>query len=186
MNLIIGLGNPGDKYRRTRHNVGFLVIDKIAQMNKIDVTKVFGKSIVGTGNIDGKKIVLAKPQTYMNLSGFSVCELMNWYKADISNLIVIYDDIDLSVGTIRIRPSGGAGTHNGMRSIIASLSTQAFPRIRVGIGSAPERMDLADYVLSTFSRDEASLIDAATDKAAESAMLIISKGVQEAMNKCNG
>ncbi len=130
-------------------------------------------------------MILAKPQTYMNLSGLSVLELKNWYKADILNIILIYDDVDLSVGALRIRPSGGAGTHNGMRSVISSLNSESFPRIRIGIGSAAQEMDLADYVLSLFSPAEIPVIGEACQKAAKGAMLIMTKGVQEAMNRCN-
>jgi PTH1 family peptidyl-tRNA hydrolase len=185
MHIVVGLGNPGDKYRATRHNVGFAAVDILADMMGISINKVFRKSLVGAGSIDSEKVILAKPQTYMNLSGFSVFELKNWYKVDTSNIILIYDDVDLSVGTLRIRPSGGAGTHNGMRSVISSLDSEAFPRIRIGIGAAPQGMDLADYVLSSFSNDEIPVIGEACQKAAKGVMLIMTKGVQEAMNRCN-
>jgi len=185
MYIVVGLGNPGDKYRKTRHNVGFVAIDILAEMMGISISKAFGRSWVGLGNIDGEKVILAKPQTYMNLSGLSVFELRNWYKADTSNIILIYDDIDLSVGALRIRPSGGAGTHNGMRSVISSLDSESFPRIRIGIGSAPQKMDLADFVLSSFSSSEIPIIGEVCQKAAKAAMLIMTKGVQEAMNRCN-
>jgi PTH1 family peptidyl-tRNA hydrolase len=185
MYIVVGLGNPGDKYRATRHNVGFVTVDIMADMMGISINKSFGKSLVGAGSIDGEKVILAKPQTYMNLSGLSVFELKNWYKAETSNIILIYDDVDLSVGSLRIRPSGSAGTHNGMRSVISSLNSEAFSRIRIGIGSAPQGMDLADYVLSLFSHAEIPVIGEACQKAAKGAMLIITKGVQEAMNRCN-
>lgn len=185
MYIVAGLGNPGDKYRNTRHNVGFVTVDILAEMLSIKINKTFGKTKVGTGNIEGNKVLLAKPQTYMNLSGFSVLELKNWYKADISNIILIYDDIDLNVGSVRVRPSGGAGTHNGMRSVISTLNTEAFPRVRIGIGSALQQMDLADYVLSSFEQAEIPVIFEACQKAAKAAMLIMTKGVQEAMNRCN-
>jgi len=154
-------------------------------MMEISINKSFGKSLVGSGSVDGEKVILVKPQAYMNLSGSSVFEIKNWYKADTSNIIVIYDDVDLSVGAMRIRPSGGAGTHNGMRSVISSLDSEAFPRIRIGIGSAPQVMDLADYVLSSFSSEEIPVIWEACQKAAKGAMLIMTKGIQEAMNRCN-
>jgi len=185
MYIVAGLGNPGAKYRATRHNVGFVAVDILADMMGISINKAFGKSLVGMGIIEGKKAVLVKPQSFMNLSGLSVFELKNWYKIDTSNIILIYDDIDLNVGALRIRPSGGAGTHNGMRSIISSLNTENFPRIRIGIGSAPEEWDLADYVLSTFNPDESLIIKEVCHKAAKGAMLIMAKGVQEAMNRCN-
>ena len=185
MFIVVGLGNPGDKYRATRHNVGFVAVDILANMMGISINKSFGKSLVGSGSVDGEKVILVKPQAYMNLSGLSVFEIKNWYKIDTSNIIVIYDDVDLSVGAMRIRPSGGAGTHNGMRSVISSLDSEVFPRIRIGIGSAPQVMDLADYVLSSFSSEEIPVIGEACQKAAKGAMLIMTKGIQEAMNRCN-
>jgi len=185
MFIVVGLGNPGYKYRTTRHNVGFVAVDILADMMGISINKSFGKSLVGAGSIDGEKVILVKPQAYMNLSGLSVFEIKNWYKADTSNIILIYDDVDLSVGAMRIRPSGGAGTHNGMRSVISSLNSDAFPRIRIGIGSAPQVMDLADYVLSSFNSEEIPVIGEACQKAAKGAMLIMTKGIQEAMNRCN-
>jgi len=185
MFIVVGLGNPGDKYRRTRHNVGFVAVDILADLMGISINKSFGKSLVGSGSVEGEKVILVKPQAYMNLSGSSVFEIKNWYKADTSNIILIYDDVDLSVGAMRIRPSGGAGTHNGMRSVISCLDSEAFPRIRIGIGAAPQVMDLADYVLSSFSSEEIPVIREACQKAAKGAMLIMTKGIQEAMNRCN-
>lgn len=185
MYLIVGLGNPGDKYRYTRHNVGFMVLDYFASLHNISIGKIKHKAILGEGLIGQEKVILAKPQTYMNLSGESVQELMDWYKEDISRLIVVYDDVDLSVGRIRIRPGGSSGTHNGMKSVIYLLNTDKFPRMRVGIGRQPEYMDLADYVLGRFSDEEIPLMEEAFKKSALAIEEIIKNGVNSAMNKYN-
>ena len=185
MYLIVGLGNPGDKYRYTKHNVGFMVLDYFASAHNISISRIKHKALLGEGLIGQEKVVLAKPQTYMNLSGESVQELMNWYKADISRLIVVYDDIDLAVGRIRIRPEGSSGTHNGMKSIIYMLNTDKFPRVRVGIGKQPEHMDLGDYVLSRFSDEEIPLMEEAVKRSALAIEEIIKKDLNSAMNKYN-
>lgn len=185
MYLIVGLGNPGDKYRYTKHNVGFMVMDYFASAHNISISRIKHKAVLGEGLIGQEKVVLAKPQTYMNLSGESVQELMNWYKADISKLIVIYDDVDLAVGRIRIRPEGSSGTHNGMKSIIYMLNSDKFPRIRVGIGKQPEYMDLGDYVLSRFSDEEIPLMEEAVKRSALAIEEIIKKDLNSAMNKYN-
>lgn len=186
MYIIAGLGNPGQKYALTRHNIGFITVDLIANMFGININKSFGKSLIGAGTICSSKVILVKPQTYMNLSGEALLDIKNWYKADISKIITIYDDVDLKSGCLRVRQSGSAGTHNGMRSIIYNIQSDMFPRIRIGIGAPPPYMDIADYVLSTFSADELPLIKDACERAAKAAELIISKGVQEAMRQCNG
>lgn len=185
MYLIVGLGNPGDKYRYTKHNVGFMVLDYLASVHNISISRIKHKALLGEGIIGNEKVVLAKPQTYMNLSGESVLELMNWYKEDISKLIVVYDDVDLAVGRIRIRPEGSSGTHNGMKSIIYLLNTDKFPRIRIGIGRQPEYMDLGDYVLSRFTDEEIPLMEAAVKRAAEAIEEIVKKDINSAMNKYN-
>jgi len=185
MYLIVGLGNPGDKYRYTKHNVGFMVLDYFASQHNINISKIKHKAILGEGLIGQEKVVLVKPQTYMNLSGESVQELMNWYKEDISRLIVVYDDVDLPVGRIRIRPEGSSGTHNGMKSVIYLLNTDKFPRLRVGISKQPEYMDLADYVLSRFSDEEIPLMEEAIKRSALAVEEIIKNGVNSAMNKYN-
>ncbi len=185
MYLIVGLGNPGDKYRYTKHNAGFMVLDYFASEHNISISKLKHKAHIGEGQIGQEKIILAKPQTFMNLSGESVLELMNWYKEDISRLIVVYDDIDLEPGRIRIRPEGSSGTHNGMKSIIYLMNTDKFPRIRVGIGRQPDYMDLADYVLSRFSDEEIPLMEEAVKKAALAIEEIVKKDVASAMNKYN-
>lgn len=185
MYLIVGLGNPGDKYRYTRHNAGFMVLDYFAAAHNISINRIKHKAVLGEGFIGPEKVILAKPQTYMNLSGESVLELMNWYKEDISRLIVVYDDVDLPVGRIRIRPEGSSGTHNGMKSIIYILNTDKFPRVRVGIGKQPDYMDLADYVLGKFPDEEIPLMEEAVKRSALAIEEIVKNGVNSAMNKYN-
>ena len=185
MYLITGLGNPGDKYRYTKHNVGFMVLDYFASEHNISISKLKHKALIGEGQIGQERVILAKPQTYMNLSGESVQELMHWYKEDISRLIVVYDDVDLDVGRIRIRPSGSSGTHNGMKSIIYLLNTDKFPRIRVGIGKQPAYMDLGDYVLSRFNDEEIPLMEDAVKKSALAIEEIVRTDITSAMNKYN-
>ncbi len=148
--IIIGLGNPGKKYEHTRHNVGFDVLSMIEEKTGISINKKKFQALIGEGTFHGEKIVLALPQTYMNLSGESVKKIVDWYKIPMENFIVIYDDIDLPLGKVRMRTKGGAGTHNGMKSILAQLGAQEFPRIRVGIDAPPPEWDLADWVLSTY------------------------------------
>ena len=154
MYIIAGLGNPTAQYRGTRHNVGFEVIDYLADKYNIDVTTKKFKGLIGTGAIEGQKVVLVKPQTFMNLSGECIQEVMNYYKTDISDLIVVYDDINLEPGQLRVRGKGSAGGHNGMKNIILHCNSQDFPRVRVGIGAKPPKMDLADFVLSHFQGEE--------------------------------
>lgn len=154
MHIIIGLGNPGKEYERTRHNVGFDVIDVLSEKLGIALTKNAMHGLMGEGFVQGEKVILVKPQTYMNLSGQCVTELVGWYKAPMENVMVIYDDIDLPLGKLRLRASGSAGTHNGMRSIIGLLGRQDFPRLRVGVGQRPEGWELADWVLSRYRTEE--------------------------------
>jgi len=184
--IVVGLGNPGAEYASTRHNVGFIVIDLLAEKYGIEIKKIKHKAVIGEGFIGGEKVILAKPQTYMNLSGESLLDLYNWYKVDSSHIILIYDDIDLDIGVLRIRPRGSAGTHNGMRSVIYHLQTEEFPRIRIGVGSPSDNWDLKDYVLSSFSPEELPLIEEACKRAVKGVELIISEGVTAAMNQCNG
>lgn len=183
MKLIVGLGNPGRQYASTRHNVGFMVIDRLARELNVAVTKKMFNSLVGQGLIDREKIVLAMPQTYMNLSGQAVGPLLNWHKLDPSDLVVIYDDLDLTAGSLRIRPSGGAGGHKGMQSIIAVLGTENFTRVRVGIGR-PEivEMETVDYVLSRLAPGE---MEEALKSAAVAVMCIVRDGLEKAMNLYN-
>ena len=183
--IIIGLGNPGKKYEHTRHNVGFDTINILSQRNGIDIKKVKHKAIIGEGRIAGQKVILAVPQTFMNLSGESVTALANWHKVPMENIIVVYDDIDLDLGKIRIRPSGSAGSHNGMKSIISSLGKDNFTRIRVGIGKNPSYMDLANYVLSKYTKEEEKIIYDGMCTACDSIEELLSSGINSAMNKYN-
>lgn len=184
--LIVGLGNPGAKYANSRHNIGFKTIDYLSQKHNIRVTKSKGLAMTGAGKIAGRKVVLAKPQTYMNLSGESLRELVGIFHVKMSNLIVIYDDIDLDTGKIRIRKKGGSGTHNGMRSILSNLESEDFPRVRIGIGRpAPECRDLAGFVLDEFADDEIQTMFEAVGNAADAVAAILETGIEPAMNKYN-
>lgn len=185
MKIIVGLGNPTREYVGTRHNVGFSVIYSMSDAYRISVDTKKHKALIGKGIIEGEKVILAMPQTYMNLSGESVRELMDFYKCDLSDLIVIYDDISLDVGKLRIRAKGSAGGHNGIKNIIAHLGTQDFARIRVGIGEKPAKMDLADYVLGRFSKEEQPVIRESAKRACEAVKDIILRDVSYAMNKYN-
>ena len=186
MYIIVGLGNPGAEYEKTRHNVGFQTIDKLADKYNIDVTVSKHKALIGKGVIDGQKVVLVKPQTYMNLSGESVEDVCSYYKIDTtSELIVIYDDISLPCGNLRIRPSGSAGGHNGIKNIIGMLSSQDFWRIKIGVGDKKKGMDLKDYVLGKIPEEEGKLINDAQDKAVEAIKLMLEKKGDEAMNLYN-
>lgn len=184
MFVIAGLGNPGKKYEKTRHNMGFLVIDRLAEKNDIKVNKIKHKSLVGDGFISDRKSLLVKPQTYMNLSGEALREVMDYYNVDIEDLIVIYDDFDIELGSIRIRKKGSAGSHNGMKSIIYQLQSQDFPRIRIGIGKSGSA-DWKDFVLGKLGKEEQKLIDDAVEKAADAVMCILEKGIDKAMNEYN-
>jgi PTH1 family peptidyl-tRNA hydrolase len=185
MKIIVGLGNPTREYEGTRHNVGFSVIYAISDKYNIKVDTKKHKALIGKGIIEGEKVVLAMPQTYMNLSGESVRELLDYYKCDNEDVIVIYDDISLDVGKLRIRAKGSAGGHNGIKSIISHLGTQEFPRIKVGVGEKPARMDLADYVLGRFSKEEQPLIRESADKASDAVALMLREDISAAMNKFN-
>ena len=186
MKFIIGLGNPGKDYDGTRHNIGFEVIGKIASDLRIDINKAKHRAHSGEGFLaPGRKIVLVKPQTYMNRSGESVRDILHFYKRTAADIIVVYDDCDIPLGQIRIRERGSAGTHNGMKSIIYQLETDDFVRIRVGIGEKPPRMDLANFVLSRFGKTELDGAIAGVEKAAEAAVYIVRNGATAAMNKYN-
>lgn len=186
MFVIVGLGNPTLVYEGTRHNAGFCVIDLLSEKYHIPVETHKNRALIGKGMAGGRKVMLAKPQTYMNLSGESIRGLMDYFKFDPEReLLVIYDDIDLDVGQIRIRKKGSAGGHNGMKNMILHLGTSAFPRIRIGIGKKPERYDLKDYVLSRFSGAEKEIMREAYAKAAEAAEMIVDGRIEEAMNTFN-
>lgn len=186
MYIIVGLGNPGKQYEHTRHNVGFDTIDVLAERYHISVDAKKHKALYGKGLIEGNKVILAKPQTYMNLSGESVRELIDFYKIDeTEELIVIYDDISLDPGQLRLRAKGSAGGHNGIKNIIAHLGGQEFKRVKVGVGEKPKGYDLADYVLSRFPKEEREKVDAALERAADAAVKIITDDMAAAMNEYN-
>lgn len=183
MYLIAGLGNPGRQYEHSRHNVGFEVIDRLAEKFDIRVNERKHRAICGSGMIEGKKVILVKPQTFMNLSGESIREAADYYRPQ--QIIVIYDDVSLEPGQLRIRAKGSAGGHNGVRSVIDRLGTQEFQRVKVGIGARPEKMDLADYVLGHFSGGEMEIMDRAFGQAAEAVAVMLSEGTDAAMNRFN-
>lgn len=186
MYLIVGLGNPGKQYEHTRHNVGFDALDLLAEKNHIDFTEKKHKAVYGSGYIAGQKVILAKPQTFMNLSGESVQELLAFYKLDpVQELLVIFDDISLAPGNIRIRAKGSAGGHNGIKNIIAMTGTSDFARIKVGVGEKPKGWDLADYVLGHFEKADRALVEDAFSDAAQAAEMILEDNISGAMNDFN-
>lgn len=184
--LIVGLGNPGTKYANTRHNFGFWVIDELAKRHNINVTKTERKALVGDGIINGKRVLLAKPQTFMNLSGESVRPLVDFYKIDPSQLIVAHDDLDIPLATLRLRKNGSAGGQNGIKSIIQHLGTQEFSRARCGIGRPPGKMDPAAYVLRPFEGDDAIIAQLVTSRAADAVEAWLHEGIDLAMTRYNG
>ncbi|HET9589346.1 MAG TPA: aminoacyl-tRNA hydrolase [Anaerolineales bacterium] len=184
--LLIGLGNPGREYRDSRHNAGFMLIDWIAVRLSARGMKVQSKAIVMDTTYEGRKLILAKPQTYMNLSGQSVQGLVRFYKLPLTNVLIAHDDLDIPFGTIRIRPKGGPGGQGGMASTIAQLGTKDFPRLRIGIGRPPGRMDPAAYVLQDFTRQELKALPEIMDRAADAALEFVVNGLDKAMNKYNG
>ncbi len=185
MYIIIGLGNPGRKYEKTRHNMGFIALDILAEKMGIKVNKLKFKALMGEGYLGTEKVLLMKPQTYMNLSGQSVREVMDFYKISPENLLVIYDDIDIDRGLIRIRKKGSAGTHNGMRSVIPAVGSQEFPRIRIGIGGE-RKLNIIDYVTGGLGKEEKELLMKAANNAADAAICYMENGIDLAMNRYNG
>lgn len=185
MYILVGLGNPGRRYEQTKHNIGFITLDFLAEKHGIKINKIKHKALVGEGMISGQKVLLVKPQTYMNLSGNCVREVVAYYKPDMEKLIVVYDDIDIPKGSLRIRKKGSAGTHNGMRSIIYDLQEDGFPRVRIGIGGE-RRMRLADYVTSGFRKEEKRLMEESVVRAACALECILTEGIDAAMNEYNG
>jgi PTH1 family peptidyl-tRNA hydrolase len=185
MYIIVGLGNPTDKYQATRHNIGWDAITRISDDYRISLDFKKHKAICGTGYIEGTKVIIAQPVTYMNLSGESVRELVDYYKVAPEEVIVIYDDISLEVGQLRIRKKGSAGGHNGIKSIIRHLGTDEFPRIKIGVGDKPKDWDLADYVLSRFREEEQPIIREALKDASDACGMIITEGMDAAMNRYN-
>ena len=186
MFLIVGLGNPDKRYEKTRHNVGFDAIDALSERFGIPIRDRKHKALCGTGVIEGTKVMLAKPQTYMNLSGESVSEMLQFYKLDPdSEMLVIFDDISLEPGNIRIRKKGSAGGHNGIKNIIACTGTQGFMRIKIGVGQKPQGWDLADFVLSRFEEEDRRRVDAAIGDAVDAAVLMMQGQADDAMNRFN-
>lgn len=184
--LLIGLGNPGREYRDTRHNIGFMLIDHLTVRLNARGMKLQSKAIVISAHYEERKIILAKPQTYMNLSGQSVQGLLHFYKIPFENLLVAHDDLDLPFGTIRVRPAGGPGGQRGMASTIEKLGTKDFPRLRLGLGRPPGRMDAKDYVLQNFSKDDFKLLPEILGHGADAALTFVVHGLNKAMNKFNG
>lgn len=184
--LLIGLGNPGREYKDNRHNVGFMLMDRLAVRLEARGMKLQSKAIVTNALYEDRKLILAKPQTYMNQSGHSVQGLVHFYKLPVENILVAHDDLDLPFGTLRIRPGGGPGGQKGVASAIEQLGTKDFPRLRIGIGRPPGRMDPADYVLQNFSKDEASELPEILDRAEQAVLEFVRNGLDSAMNKFNG
>lgn len=185
MLLIVGLGNPENEYSKTRHNMGFNVINKLALEYNIQVNKSKFKGLLGSGVIDNEKVILLKPQTFMNLSGESVVEVMNFYKISLNDLIVIYDDVDIAPGLIRVKPNGSAGTHNGMKSIVNMLSSDRFKRVRVGIGKPKENIDMINHVIGHVSEEDMKQLEDGVVLAKNAVVEMIKNGIDKAMNLYN-
>jgi peptidyl-tRNA hydrolase, PTH1 family len=184
--LIVGLGNPGEEYARTRHNIGFQCVNELARRHSLDFGKKIAKSRVAEGQIGGQRVALAKPFTYMNLIGQAVVSLSQWYKiAPAQELLVIYDELDLPFGVLRLRERGSAGTHNGMKSVVGQLGSQVFPRLRIGIGQGPPGRDAASYVLGRFTREEQEQLPEIIGRAADAAEVVVREGLIAAMNQFN-
>lgn len=183
--LIVGLGNPGRGYKGNRHNVGFMLVDKLASHLGVTFRRMESQALMTKVDYLEKRVFLAKPQTYMNSSGQSVSSLVRFYKVPFANLLVVYDDVDLPIGTLRMRPSGGTGGHKGVESILASLGTQEFPRLRLGIGRPPGRMEAADYVLHDFSRVELETLPTILDQGVEAVLTYVTEGLETAMTRYN-
>jgi PTH1 family peptidyl-tRNA hydrolase len=183
--LIVGLGNPGREYRLTRHNIGFMCLDRLADRLDTTFTRVESRALVAKSTYQANRLLLAKPQTYMNLSGQAVSALARFYKVPLENLLVTYDDVDLSLGTLRLRPSGSSAGQKGMQSIIERLGSQDFPRLRLGIGRPPGRMDAASYVLHEFPPGEQELLSTTLDRAVDAILTFVSEDLVTAMNRYN-
>jgi PTH1 family peptidyl-tRNA hydrolase len=184
--LIVGLGNPGEEYTKTRHNIGFQCLNELARRHSLDFGKKLAKARVAEGQIAGQRVALAKPFTFMNLIGQSVVGLCQWYKIEpAQELLVIYDDLDLPFGVLRLRERGSAGTHNGMKSVIGQLGSQVFPRVRFGIGQGPPGRDAAQYVLGRFTRDEQAQLPDIQARVADAVEIILREGFTAAMNRYN-
>lgn len=184
--LIVGLGNPGREYRENRHNIGFMALDSVNQALHAGLGRLQSRALVSSVTFNGSRLILAKPQTYMNLSGQSVASLMRFYKLPLSQLLVVHDDLDLPLGTLRLRPGGGSAGQRGLASTIQQLGTQDFPRLRLGIGRPPGQMDAADYVLQNFSSAERELLKQVLERAVQAVQAFVSQGLEKAMNEFNG
>lgn len=184
--MLVGLGNPGREYRDTRHNVGFMAVDRLCATFGIRLSRLQSKALVGTGMIENHKVVLVKPHTYMNLSGQAVTSLMRFYRITQKQLLIFNDDIDLPVGTIRIRAEGGSAGNRGLASIIQQLGSQEFPRLRIGVGRPPGQKEAADYVLKSFSKDDLEIMTIVLDRVVDAAKVFICEGLEAAMNQFNG
>lgn len=185
MFLIVGLGNPEEEYSGTRHNMGFDTINKLAKQFNIKVDKRKFKGLYGSGIIEGEKVILLKPQTYMNLSGESVKSIMQFYKINPEDIVIIYDDVDISPGIIKIRKKGGPGGHNGMKSVVSEIGTETFSRVRIGIGKPAQKDKMIQFVIGPIPKDEKEILDKATTLGKEAVIEIISNGIDSAMNKFN-
>jgi PTH1 family peptidyl-tRNA hydrolase len=183
--LIVGLGNPGREYRGSRHNVGFMTLDRLAGRLGVGFSRVESRALVTKAEFQQNRLILAKPQTYMNLSGQAVGSLLRFYKVPLERLLVVHDDVDLPLGTLRLRPGGGSAGHKGMQSIIEKFGTQEFPRLRTGVNRPPGRMEAADYVLQDFSKDEAELLQEVLSRAVEAVLVFVGEGIVVAMNQFN-
>jgi PTH1 family peptidyl-tRNA hydrolase len=184
--LVVGLGNPGAKYASTWHNAGFMALEVLSQRHGIRIDRIKFKGVYGQGAVSGAKAVLLRPGTYMNLSGESVREAMDFFKVPPARVVVLVDDVDLPRGQIRIRPAGGPGTQKGMKSVVERLGTEGFPRVRIGIGPVPERWDIADFVLSEIPASDQPLMFDAFARAADAVAAILADGTEAAMNRFNG
>lgn len=184
--LLVGLGNPGREYRETRHNVGFMVIDQVCKASGIALSRVQSKAIIGLGQFAGRRLVLAKPQTFMNLSGQAVAALVRFYKVPFEQILIAHDDLDLPLGTLRLRPGGGSAGQKGIASTIQQLGTQEFGRMRIGIGRPPGQMEPSAYVLQAFSKGEQALVDQMLSRAVSAVESFLQNGLETAMNQHNG
>ncbi len=185
MKLIVGLGNPGRKYRFNRHNIGHMVVDSLGDSLNLSVTKLKFQSLWNQGQLDGEKVILVKPLTYMNRSGHAVKLWKDYFNISLSDLIIIHDDMDLASGKLRLRPKGGSGGHNGLKSIRETLQTESFPRLKMGIGRPPEQMDPASYVLGNFTTEELEIMEPALEKAIKGLKIFASEGIEQGMNYLN-
>ena len=185
MKIIVGLGNPGKEYEKTKHNVGFLFLEYLEKRLEFEISKKFEESLICETNYEGEKVVFVKPQTYMNLSGESIIKFKKFYKISNKNIIVIYDDIDLKLGDIRLKAKGSSGSHNGMKSVIENLNTEDFIRIRVGIGAPEHKDDMINYVIGQIPKREREVLDESITNAKNSILEILENGIDRAMNKFN-